>query len=72
MRRCRLPSETGRAEVALLADRIRPYLRSDIEVYDQPERYYDQVIEIDLSQLEPHTNGPYTRMQRTLSHLLLR
>lgn len=52
--------ETGRAEVALLADRIRPYLRSDIEVYDQPERYYDQVIEIDLSQLEPHINGPYT------------
>lgn len=52
--------ETGRAEVALLADRIRPYLRSDLEVYVQPERYYDQVIEIDLSQLEPHINGPYT------------
>lgn len=52
--------ETGRAEVALLADRNRPYLRSDLEVYVQPERYYDQVIEIDLSQLEPHINGPYT------------
>jgi aconitate hydratase len=51
---------TGRAEVADMADRIREYLRSDDEVYAHPEKYYDQLIEIDLSTLEPFVNGPYT------------
>jgi aconitate hydratase len=51
---------TGRAEVAALADGIRDYLRPDKEVYADPKKYYDQVIEIDLSELEPHVNGPFT------------
>jgi aconitate hydratase len=51
---------TGRAEVAQLADGIREHLRADEDVYANPEKYYDQVIEIDLDQLEPHVNGPFT------------
>lgn len=51
---------TGRAEVAALADGVRDYLRPDKEVYADPKKYYDQVIEIDLSELEPHVNGPFT------------
>jgi len=52
--------ETGREEIANLADKIIHDLRSDEEVYQHPEKFYDQVIEIDLSNLEPHINGPYT------------
>jgi aconitate hydratase len=51
---------TGREEVAALADGIRDYLRPDKEVYSDPKKYYDQVIELDLSELEPHVNGPFT------------
>jgi aconitate hydratase len=51
---------TGREEVAALADGIKEYLRPDKEVYADPSRYYDQVIEINLSELEPHVNGPFT------------
>lgn len=51
---------TGRAEVAKLADEIAAYLRPDPEVVQNPEKYYDQVLELDLSQLEPHINGPFT------------
>ncbi len=51
---------TGRAEVAALADGIREYLTADAGVYEQPEKYFDQVIEIDLNTLEPHLNGPFT------------
>ncbi|MBS1741089.1 MAG: aconitate hydratase [Bacteroidetes bacterium] len=51
---------TSRAEIAQLADQIKDYLRSDKEVYDAPEKYYDQVIEINLDALEPHLNGPFT------------
>lgn len=51
---------TGRAEVAKLADDIAEHLTGDPECYAHPEKYFDQVIEIDLSQLEPHVNGPYT------------
>ena len=51
---------TGRAEVAELADGIAEHLTGDDEVYDNPEKYFDQVIEIDLSTLEPHVNGPFT------------
>ncbi|MBS1659574.1 MAG: aconitate hydratase, partial [Bacteroidetes bacterium] len=51
---------TGRAEVAALADGIKDYLRPDKEVYAEPQKYYDQVIEINLSELEPYVNGPFT------------
>jgi len=51
---------TERAEVAELADGVKEYLMADDEVYANPENYFDQVIEIDLSTLEPHINGPYT------------
>ncbi len=51
---------TGRAEVADLADKIAEHLRPDPQVEKEPAKYYDQVIEIDLSTLEPHINGPFT------------
>jgi len=51
---------TGRKEVADLADFVAEHLRSDDEVYAEPEKYYDQVIEINLSELEPYINGPFT------------
>ncbi|SEW24373.1 aconitase [Chitinophaga sp. YR573] len=51
---------TERAEIASLADGVREHLRPDAEVYTDPTKYYDQVIEIDLNELEPHVNGPFT------------
>ncbi|MGD9897905.1 MAG: aconitate hydratase [Calditrichaceae bacterium] len=51
---------TGRAEVAKMADAIAEHLTGDREVYNNPEKYFDQVIEINLSELEPHINGPFT------------
>ncbi|MDT9499828.1 aconitate hydratase [Capnocytophaga canimorsus] len=51
---------TGRADVAEAANKIKHHLTADPEVYAQPEKYFDQVIEINLSQLEPHLNGPFT------------
>jgi aconitate hydratase len=51
---------TQRAEVADLADALREYLTGDEACHANPEKYFDQVIEIDLSTLEPHVNGPYT------------
>jgi aconitate hydratase len=51
---------TGREEVADLANGIREYLTGDPEVYADPAAYFDQVIEINLSELEPHINGPFT------------
>jgi aconitate hydratase len=51
---------TGRAEVADLAGNIREHLTGDPEVYANPEAHFDQVIEINLSDLEPHLNGPFT------------
>ena len=51
---------TNRADVADAADKIAPYLTGDPEVYANPEKYFDQVIEINLSELEPHLNGPFT------------
>ncbi len=53
-------AQTGRKEVAEAADCVKACLRSDEEVYNSPNLYYDQLIEIDLSTLEPHVNGPYT------------
>jgi len=51
---------TGRDDVAAAADGIAEHLTGDPEVYDHPEKYFDEVIEIDLSTLEPHINGPFT------------
>jgi aconitate hydratase len=51
---------TERADVAALADQIAEHLTGDDEVYAEPEKYFDQVIEIDLSTLSPHLNGPFT------------
>lgn len=51
---------TGRAEVADAADNIKDYLTGDPGVYANPEKYFDSVIEINLSELEPHLNGPFT------------
>jgi aconitate hydratase len=51
---------TEREEVALLADKIKNSLRPDPEVYANPSAYYDQLIEINLDELEPHVNGPFT------------
>ncbi len=51
---------TGRADVAEMAARVADCLRPDPEVVARPEDYYDRVIEIDLSALEPHLNGPFT------------
>ena len=51
---------TGRKEVVEAADKVADYLTGDPEVYANPEKYFDQVIEINLSELEPHLNGPFT------------
>ncbi|MFN4082488.1 MAG: aconitate hydratase [Bacteroidia bacterium] len=51
---------TGRADVAELANAVKEHLTADPEVYANPEKYFDQVIEINLSELEPHLNGPFT------------
>ena len=51
---------TGRADVAALADGIKEHLTGDSEVYANPSNYFDEVIEINLSELEPHVNGPFT------------
>lgn len=52
--------KTGRKEVADLARKHTALLKSDDEVFENPKKYYDQVIEINLSELEPHLNGPFT------------
>ncbi len=51
---------TGRSEIATLANQIKNHLTGDPEVYANPELYFDQVIEINLNELEPHLNGPFT------------
>jgi len=51
---------TSRAEVAQLADGVRDHLRPDPEVYANPAAYYDELLELDLNELEPYVNGPFT------------
>ena len=51
---------TGREEVVKLADQVAEHLTADAECYENPEKYFDQVIEINLSELTPHLNGPFT------------
>ena len=56
---------TGRSEIADLADSIKLNLNSDNEVSINPDKFYDQLIEINLSKLEPHVNGPFTPDEAT-------
>ena len=51
---------TDRADVADAANKVKDYLTGDDEVYANPEQYFDQVIEINLTELRPHINGPFT------------
>ncbi len=51
---------TGRDDIAEYADNVKEHLTGDAEVYSQPEKYFDKVINIDLSTLEPYINGPFT------------
>ena len=53
-------SATGRKDVAELALQCQQSLKADDEILEYPEKYYDRVIEINLSDLEPHVNGPFT------------
>ena len=53
-------ASTGRKEIAEMALENSRHLKADPEVYEQPEKYYDRIIEIDLSGLKPHINGPFT------------
>lgn len=53
-------SATDRSEVVRLADKVAEHLTGDPEVYANPQKYFDQVIEIDLNTLTPHLNGPFT------------
>ncbi|MEG8946561.1 aconitate hydratase [Rosettibacter firmus] len=52
--------KTDRADVAELAEKLAHELKADDEVYAEPEKYFDQIIEINLNELEPHINGPFT------------
>jgi len=51
---------TGRKDVSVLANEIKDELKADKEVVEHPEKYFDQLIEINLSELEPYVNGPFT------------
>ena len=51
---------TDRKDIADLADNIKKHLKADDDVHKNPEKYYDEVIEINLSELEPHIVGPYS------------
>ena len=51
---------TGRDDVADAANDVKDYLTADPEVYKNPEKYFDQLIEINLDELTPHLNGPFT------------
>jgi len=61
---------TGRTEIAALAEDVRTHLTADPDVLNDPTRYYDEVVEIDLSRLEPQVVGPHTPdLTRDVSHL---
>lgn len=62
--------KTGREDVAVMAQKNAKELRADDEVYANPSAYFDQVLEIDLSKIEPHLNGPFTPDAATpISHM---
>lgn len=51
---------TGRAEIADLANGVKEHLTGDADAYAQPEKYFDEVIELNLDELEPYLNGPFS------------
>ena len=51
---------TGREEIAAMASQNLNHLKADPSVYETPEKYYDQIIEINLDEMQPHLNGPFT------------
>ncbi|HEX2970386.1 MAG TPA: aconitate hydratase [Bacteroidales bacterium] len=51
---------TGRGDIADMASAVSAHLRADDEIFSDPSKYYDQFIEIDLTELEPHINGPFS------------
>lgn len=51
---------TGRSDISIMADKVREHLTADPEVYSDPAAFFDQLIEINLSELEPYINGPFT------------
>lgn len=59
-RTCDYLSHTGREEIATLATACADHLKADAEVLAEPQKYFDQVLEINLSEIEPHLNGPFT------------
>lgn len=62
--------KTGRDELAVMAGANAANLRADDDVYEHPEMYFDQIVEIDLSKVEPHLNGPFTPDAATpISHM---
>ena len=62
--------KTGREEIASLAQMNAAELRADDEVLADPSAFYDQIVEIDLSKVEPHLNGPFTPDAATpISHM---
>lgn len=52
--------KTGRSVIAEMANSIKEHITADPEAYEEPEKFFDQIIEINLSELEPHINGPFT------------
>ncbi|WP_185882931.1 aconitate hydratase [Blattabacterium cuenoti] len=52
--------DNGRKEISILSEKIKHNLKADEEVYQNPSLYYDKIIKIDLSNLEPYINGPFT------------
>lgn len=62
--------KTGRQEVAVMAQQNAAELRADDDVYAHPEAYFDQIVEINLNEIEPHLNGPFTPDAATpISHM---
>ena len=51
---------TGRNEISEMASAVKPHLTGDPEVYNDPQKYFDNYLELDLSALEPYINGPFT------------
>jgi len=63
-------NSTGRKEIAELANKYKEHLTADSDIENDPEKYFDKVIEIDLSKLEPHVVGPHTPdLARPISQL---